>query len=63
MRPLALFLVVVFVTSPVHAGIFDSIRIRSNHRVTSVRLPVVQKSAGKFRIECSNGTCRRIEVK
>lgn len=63
MRSLVLFLAVVAFASTAHAGLFDAFRLRSNGRATVVRLPNVQKSATKFRVECGPNGCRRIEVK
>ena len=62
MRPFVLFVAVVLFASPAYAGLFDRFRIRSTPRAVTVRVPNVQ-GAKTYRVECSNGTCRRVEVK
>ena len=57
----ALLFAVEIVIPDAAAGPFQ--RLFGRRSCVSCRAPSAVKAAPKFRVECSNGSCRRVEVK
>jgi hypothetical protein len=62
MRPIIMLIAIFALAAPAHAGILDFFRFRGTPRVAGVRVPVLPKSAPKYRKECGPNGCRLVPV-